>query len=337
LSAAFDIRDYVESNLGRTKDSTGDEITATCPFCDKFGGFYINSVTGKYICFKCDEHGKNIIGIIAQVEGITHEQAVKLVFKRSVKLRRKSTLFTLSERLRALRGLEIEDLEPTQVEYSLPKEFRPCYKDGKWCLPVYLKQRGLRSKTAKRWKLGFCRTGDYAGRLIIPIVCPNGYSFTARDMTGEQEPRYLNPPGADHGRLLIGWDVVKPVGDLCLVEGPVDAIKLHQHGISVLAVGGKVLHADQMSMLFKLSPLAAVTIMLDPEEETAPYKMANQLSVHFNSIYTAHLPLGVDPGGSSKKQAEQAILSAEKFKGGRTKMLRGKINRAKSRMVSMYS
>jgi DNA primase len=329
-TTTFDIRGYVESRLDKVRDSAGVEITANCPRCGRWGGFYVNAETGGFVCFKCDFRGKNVSWLVAEVEGISHAEALSLIFRSSVKLRRRADVFTLGDRLRGLRAegeVELGELEP--VEATLPREFRPCWDGKAWRLPAYLKERRIKSDTARAWGLGFCRVGQYAGRLIIPIVCPGGQSFTARDMTGEQLPKYLNPPGADHGRLLIGWNLANLTGDICLVEGPLDAIRWYQHGIPALAVGGKHLHSDQLGMLFKLAPTQAVTVALDPEEKTAPLEVAQQLTVHFERVYIARLPDGVDPGDSNRTQAESAVENAVRYTGDRALRLKGKLESLK--------
>ena len=81
---AFDIESYVQDNLQNVKRSTGSELNATCPFCDKPGRFYINTDTGCWICFKCEEKGRNVAAIIAVIEGMSIEQAKAAMMKRSV-------------------------------------------------------------------------------------------------------------------------------------------------------------------------------------------------------------------------------------------------------------
>lgn len=329
---AFDVRTYVEANLSRAQDSSGSEITAVCPFCDKWGGFYVNADNGNYVCFKCGAKNKSIVWLVAQVEGISTSDAVAYIFKRTIKLRRKSDIFTLADRIRGIRPSEREGAGDTdRIDVPLPKQFKPCWDGKSWRLPGYLSERRIKSKTAADWGLGFCRTGDYAGRLIIPIDCPNGTSFTARDMTGDQIPKYMNPTGADHGKLLIGWHVADLSGDLAIVEGPLDAVRFYQHGIPALAVGGKVLHADQMAMLSKLSPTQSVTVCLDPEELVAPYAVAKQLIVHFENVHIAKLPDGMDPGDSTRSAAERAMEDAPRYRGDRVTGLKSKLEALKRR------
>lgn len=338
----FDIREYAESKLDKAKDVAsskgGQEMAATCPWCDRWGGFYINVDSGAYVCFKCDARGKSVVGLVATLEDLTPSEARSFIFKNSVTLRRKETVFTLADRVRGIRPHAVEegDDEPDRVAVDLPSNFRPVYKGGKWSLPAYLKERRIKSATARAWGLGFCRGGRYGGRLIIPIVCPNGESFTARDMTGEQQPKYLNPPDADHRRLLIGWNVARLTGDFAIVEGPLDAVKLFQHDVSALALGGKTVHDEQLSMLMSLPADSAVTVMLDPEEAVAPFDVAERLSAHFANIYIAKLPEGVDPGGSSRTVAHRALDDATRWTGDRNARLRGRIAGAAHWMRGRY-
>jgi DNA primase len=333
----FDIRQYVYDKLDRAKDSAGAEVTAECPDCEKFGSFYVNADSGAFVCFSCEFRGKTLTPLVAHVEGLTWEQARRYIFKHSVELRRREDLFTLADRVRALRPHAIEDepeMEPIDVE--LPRAFRPVYLDGKWALPHYLKKRHIKSRTARAWRLGFCRSGRYAGRLIIPIVCPRGRSWTARDMTDEQEPKYLNPPGADHRQLLIGWNMARMTGDIVLVEGPTDAIRLWQHNLSALGLGGKELHDEQRAQLFALPSDTAITVILDPEERKAPFTVAEKLAAHFNHIYIGRLPDGVDPGKSSRTQAYRALDRARKWTGDRTARLSGVVKSSKESIASRW-
>lgn len=321
---AFDIRDYLESYLSRCKDSKPPEVTAECPACERYGSFYANSVTGAYVCFKCDFRGRSIIGLIAHIEDIPWREARARIFRESVELRRKDDIFTLRDRIDAIRpeAAQDDEQEPEKVDVPLPEFFRPCYrahaKKGQrlWSVPRWLRTRGVSRWTAKAWGLGWCRSGRCGGRLVIPIDCPNGRSWTARDMSGQAKQKYLNPEDADHSKLLIGWHCTPLTGDLVLCEGPFDAIKLWQHDIPALALGGKNLHGNQLDLLRALDPHTAITIMLDPEELSAPDKVAETLLQHFSTIYVAKLPEGVDPGDSTLEQAQEAIDFSRRWKPG---------------------
>jgi DNA primase len=348
----FDVGDYLNGALERVKPSANNEVTAVCPSCERWGGFYANAESGAYVCFKCDFRGKSVIGLVAQLEGIDWSEARGFIFKRAVKFRRRETLITLTDRIKLLRPRDEEgESEPTRaVDYDIPAGVIPCYdpKTDKWKLPPYLKERGLKTRTIRAWGLGYSKRlwMEYPGRdkpynlsdrLFIPIICPAGHSWTGRDMVGGRIPRYFNPPGADHRRLLIGWHAARLTGDVTICEGPLDAIRLWQHDITALALGGKELHDEQLAQLMDLSPETAVTVMLDPEEVIAPLTVARRLSLHFKNIYLAKLPLGVDPGSSTRAQAHAALDGAKKWDGGRSAYLAAVLERARNSLDSKRS
>lgn len=378
----FDIRQYVEEKLDQAKPSAGShgqEMTGVCPACRQYGGFYVNVDTGSYVCFKCPLRGRRIAGLVEVIEGISYGDACGFVFRRSVPMRRRETILTLRERLQALRPhVEQEATLITVMDDALPSAMRPCYVHtaGKdvWQLPPYLKERRIKSATVKDWQLGYVPKGTrhtkacweageekciascswrYGGRLIIPVRCPNGRSFTARDMLGHQHPKYLNPTGTDFRRMLIGWELARLTGDLVICEGPLDAVKLYQHSISAVALGGKELHDEQLSMLMSLPSNTVITIMLDPEEAEAPLKVATRLSCHFTEVYIAKLlevdgaamrgldsdgePSKLDPGNSTSIEAYEAIDNATKWTGVGTSRLAAKLAKSRAAAASRWS
>jgi len=329
----FDVEGYIRDNLDGVKEGSTGQLSAICPWCGKPDHFYVDIETGHYICHRCDERGRRLIGLVAWVEGLTYSEAGSFMMRRAIQFRRKRTLPNLVEVIRGLRpniGNDDGSVDGELVEAPLPPEYKAVWRNGQFWMPKYLKQRGIKKVTAKTWELGYADRGRYAGRVIIPIECPNGRSFTSRDTTGEQHPKYLNPPGADHGRLLLGWKHADLRADIVLVEGPLDIIKVWQHGLRGYALSGKVLHPEQLVLLFQKPASAAVTLMLDPEEATAPYEAASKLTAHFERVYIAKLPEGVDPGKSTKQQAHAAYNDAKRFKGARSARLAAKL--AKSRM-----
>ena len=77
----------------------------------------------------------------------------------------------------------------------LPAEFEPVFDGKRWLWPRYLDGRTTREVAAKMG-LGVCRSGEYAHRIILPIVCPAGCSFTARTIWPDETLRYKAGPGA---------------------------------------------------------------------------------------------------------------------------------------------
>lgn len=334
----FDIIEWCEDNINNVKLNSTKQLVGDCPWCGKSGHFYVDSEEGHYICFACSDInpsvGKYAIGLISHVEGISISEARRFIIKNRVEFRRKETPKTLVDKISRISN---KGSVTGMVNYPLPKEFIPVYQKGKWSFPVYLKERGVKKFTAKEWGLGWSRKGRFGGRVIIPVSCPNGNSFTARDVTGKQEPKYLNPSGADHSKLLLGWYKHKIKGDVVIVEGPMDAIRLWQNGFSVIALMGKVLHVEQMIILSSKPRDASITIMLDPEESEAPYNVAEQLVCRFEDVSIAKLPDGIDPGDSTKDQVDKAISEAMPYVGNKLGKVTSIILNSRRKLDEFYS
>lgn len=343
----IDIAQWAEDNLDRVRRSGGQELTATCPSCDAAPGrFYLNTETGAFICFKEDEfRSKRVWALIAHVEGITIAQARAEAMRDNVKFarRRKGTLATLAERVAALRGRDVEDGNAYgRVAAPLPRGFVPIHSGKRrrvWMRPRYLKERGVKKDTCREFGLGYVQAGEwyepesgersqYIGeRIIIPILSPTGYSWSARDITGEQQPKYLNPRGADHRRLLHGWDQVDLSSDIVIVEGPLDVIGMYQHGIPALAILGKELNREQLGLLCTKPADASITVMMDPEEPEAPFNVARELTTRFSNIFIGTLPDGVDPGDATRAQAWKGWDDSTRYTGQRTSGLMAKLQK----------
>lgn len=345
----IDIEDWVKDNLERPRKSSGHEWTAMCPSCGaEPGRFYVNVESGSWICFKEEEfRGKKIWGLIAKVEGITASQARAEALRANVKFarRRKGPLASLKSQVTSLRTeVSWTEDESPRVAAEMPRETVAIFDPGRakqWKYPRYLKQRGIKKNTCKQFSLGYVPPGvwwdgggrpqNIGSRVIVPIVSPTGYSWSARDMTGEQEPKYLNPLGADHRKLLHGWDQISLESDIVIVEGPFDVINMHQLGIPALGILGKELNREQMGLLCRKPVDASITVMLDPEEAIAPYKVATMLKMRFNHVYVARLPDGCDPGDASKRDAWDAWDSAERYNGSRTAAIASKLTKLSQR------
>lgn len=339
----IDIADWMGDHLTDAHHNLGDEWTAICPFCGRKGKFYVNIETGRWICFsgKCGERGKQIWTLVAKVEGITVAQARAQSLRDGVTFRRrKSTPLSLAQRLAALRG-EHDTAVDDQVRADLPDSFVPVFdpdrKGKRWRVPKYIKARGFKKSTLRQFGCGYTPANQwyevpgterviYIGqRLFIPVVSPTGYSWTARDMRGDQRPKYLNAPGADHRRLIFGWDQVALESDVVLQEGPTDVMMSHQHGLPALGLMGKVLNREQLALLFRKPARCSIIIMLDPEAEAEAHTIGLQVSARFENVYMAMLPAGVDPGSATREQAWRAYDDAPRFKGNRASGLAARL------------
>jgi len=203
----------------------GDEHLYHCPYCNHHKKkMSVNFANGYWKCWVCDARGKNIYRIVRKFG--TYQQRQKyLELQGRLDLNEFDDLFK-----------ELNNIEEKQV-IEMPKEFISlCNKDQEMDSTDafrYLSSRGIGRREILKWKIGYCKEGTYAGRIIIPSFDMDGdlNYFIARSFVGHSR-RYLNPP-ADRdivfNELNIDWD--EPI---ILVEGAFDAVAAGENAIPIL-------------------------------------------------------------------------------------------------------
>jgi DNA primase len=204
----------------------------------------------------------------------------------------------------------LKDQEPEQV-VELPKEMVSlCNKH----LPVsskralaYLRTRGISRREILMWKIGYCPTGKYGGRIIIPSFNVNGQPnyFIARSYVGHQR-KYLNPPASRDiifNELMIDWD--EPV---VLVEGAFDAIVAGTQAVPIL---GSTLRPN--SKLFQAIALndTPVYMGLDEDAEKKAGQMIRNMLQYDMEVYKIDTSSVEDIGSMSPEQFSWAYQHAE--------------------------
>ena len=248
---------------------------------------WVNESNGRWICYKCGEKG-SIEGLIAAVEGISVPEARKLV---------KSGVADpiLDPRMSASK--------PTPPAYSvgnfsLPAEFVPVYnrETGIWRIPKFLRKRGISPRLAMAWGLGFCETGEWAGRLICPVTTYGKLAFfTGRSMFSSK-PKWRHSDGAKKSEAVYGLDAILGQSEVILVEGPFDVLALHQKGFPGVCCFGTMMSASQEALI-RRAGVKKITLMLDADP--AGYKallplVVGSLRGKFD-LRLAVLPDGKDP------------------------------------------
>jgi DNA primase len=210
--------------LGYPKRQGQSEYYYHCPFCNHHKKKLAINFNNGFHCWVCDQRGKNIYRIVRKFGNYQQRQ-------KYLELQGRLDLNEFEDLFKELNNEE----EKQQID--LPEEFISlCNKD----LPMdttdafrYLSSRGIGRREILKWKIGYCKEGRYAGRIIIPSFDVDGDCnyFIARSYVGHSY-RYLNPP-ADRdivfNELMIDWD--EPV---VLVEGVFDAIAAGGNAIPIL-------------------------------------------------------------------------------------------------------
>lgn len=120
---------------------------------------------------------------------------------------------------------------------SLPKEFKPFLNlkksdlIGRNALIYLLKTRGISFNDIIKHNIGYCETGKYANKIIIPSYSDEGNVeyFVARSFI-KDDPHPMDAPSSDKNIIgfesLINWNL-----PIIICEGPMDAIAIKRNAI----------------------------------------------------------------------------------------------------------
>ncbi len=235
-----------------------DEYLFRCPFCHHHKKkLSINIVSNKWKCWICDAKGARLISLLKRMN-----------LPKQVITKFKELLGEES------RSKYISTDEPQHL--TLPAEYKPLWKSEK-SYPylhalTYLKNRGITAEDILRYRMGYCETGTYAGRIIVPSYDSNNQLnyFTARSFY-DGGMKYKNPPVSKNTIIfenMIDWE--EPI---ILCEGMFDAIALRQNAIPLM---GKTISKNLEYALLRHS-VENIVIFLDADARMDALKLEHRL------------------------------------------------------------
>ena len=218
------ILDILDDILGeRQKSNEGkQQVSYDCPVCsydikglengDGKGNFEVNYRLGVYKCWACSEtHG-------------THGSLRKLINIYAPK-KIKERYFSLID------GSNFEYVEANTIteKLGLPKEYISLKNPNKEDIETikalrYLKNRAIKEEIIEKNKIGFCKTGKYSGRIIIPSYDKYGELnyFISRTYVNHKM-KYLNPITSKES-IIFNEDKINWNKNIFLVEGVFDSL-----------------------------------------------------------------------------------------------------------------
>lgn len=213
----------VNSVLGPGKKTSRGNYAYHCVFCNhpkpKFEINFDTNEDGEnpYRCWVCHTKGMTLQNLFKRVKASPDK--IEELNKLTNYIPKKQHSSTLTESLKP----------------SLPKEFTPLYPKSESFYAKkalnFLKSRGITEKDIIKYNLGYCNSGDYDGRIIIPSFDKDGNLnyFSSRSFMFNNEVKYKNPPISRDiipFEFFINWDA-----PIILCEGPFDAMAIKRNAI----------------------------------------------------------------------------------------------------------
>ena len=203
-----------------------------------------------------------------------------------------------------------DDKTESKIIVSLPREFLPLWVMNKSLYrnqaKSFLHKRGITDVDIKKYKIGFCDSGLYEGRIIIPSYDDKGLLnyFVGRSFVGEKM-KYKNP-NVSRDIVPFDWYVAwsKPI---VLCEGVFDAISIRSNAIPMLS---KKPSKNLLRKIFEKN-VKTIYIALDDDAKKDAYDMSEFFRDFGIDCKVVKLPTDKDPNDLGWKKITTLIHSTE--------------------------
>ncbi len=276
---------------------SGDEHLFFCPKCNHHKRkMSVNISKDKFKCWVCDYYGASVRRLIRRYGNYAHQK----------KWSQYEPELEISSFEEAFFGTGEEEAPPT---LSLPSEFKPlaAVATSLAAKPArrYLIERGISREDILRWKIGYCSSGEYGGRIVIPSFnCDGKVSyFVGRTYDGNWK-KYMNPSVERNmvfNELYVDWQ-----SDLTIVEGVFDAI-VAGNAVPIL---GSSLREDSRLIKNVVENDTPVYIALDPDAEKKALKLIKKLLTFDIELYKVNINPYTDVGDMSKEEYQKRKAAA---------------------------
>lgn len=290
----------LEDVLGKSHKRSRDNYAFNCPVCNhKKPKLEINLRTNEkgenpWECWVCGQEGtkgRTVYSLLKKIN-VSKDRAVEVL-----KYVKKGKKYNYKQ----------------QNVVQLPKDFTPLYKASTTSIIAnkykkYLYRRGLTDNDFIKYNIGYCRSGEYEGRIILPSYSEsNTLNFFVARATGPAFMKYKNPE-ADKDIIffenLINWD--KPI---IICEGVFDAIAIKRNAIPILGKG----ISNSLKLKIIQSDVQDIYIALDRDALKVAINYCEQFLKLGKNVYLVDLQQQQDPGELGFKKFTQLVQSSEKL------------------------
>lgn len=205
--------DLLSEFLGSPKKAypNKSQYSFNCVECDEDrhkGNLEVNIEKSVYHCWSCGESG-SIYKLISKYGNANH--------KRSFEILKPDSNFNITSSAKKI---------------SLPENFKR-FSDVSDIYPpkrqamAYLRSRGITNEIISKYDIGFCDTGDHAGRIIVPSYDRfNKLNYyIGRSWYANSKAKYKNPD-VPKNEIIFNENLINWNGEIYLTEGVFDAMFL---------------------------------------------------------------------------------------------------------------
>lgn len=291
-----DIVEYISRSVHLKR--AGSTYKGLCPFHkEKTPSFSVSPDKQLFYCFGCGKGG-TVVNFVMQQENLDFVEAVKLLAEKCGMELPENDRRTNENNLK--KRQTIYKINSISGRFFYDKLFEPCGTAAR----EYISKRQMVQSTINKFGLGYAPDGNlllkhlreqgftddeivesgvvgksengdiydrFRNRLMFPIIDirKNIIGFGGR-VLDDSKPKYLNSPETaafNKSYNLFGLNIAKNSNEdyLILVEGYMDVIQLHQHGINTaIATLGTALTPEQARIIKRHK--AEVIIAYDSDE-----------------------------------------------------------------------
>jgi DNA primase len=253
----LDIYEYITSHGVEVVRDDGNELACLCPFHKNTDSpaFYINKQTGLWICFNpsCEKRGslRDLMTFYGDYRPMVKDHSIEDIEALLANFHEETHEESWDDALESIRVHFPDDIE--KVEYFISRGFTP--------------------ETLGYFEIGF---SPKKGRIVIPArdEASKLVGFIGRAVDPDAQPKYLYSKGFPRKSILFNLNRAKKYDYIIVVEGSVDAMKIHQAGFpSVVATLGAAVTDEHIALLRKNFD----TIIIFSDNDHAGFSMRDKL------------------------------------------------------------
>ena len=325
----------------------GNRYWGLCPFhSEKTPSFSVSAEKRLFYCFGCHVGG-NIFTFVMKRDNLTFKEAVELLAARAgveyvpksaagrkKKKQEEEIVLKLNELaaayyhelLKSEKGDKARRyLEARGVKWETAVAFQLGYAPDDWRgLLEHLVSRGysgpelVASGLVKRSQTKEAYYDIFRDRVVFPIRNRFGavVGMGGRSLNPADSPKYLNSPetavfSKRHNLygLFEAWEHIRRLNEAILVEGYMDCIALHQHGVrQAVASLGTAFTVEQAKLLRKYTEKVVLVYDGDLAGQTQALRAAELLESEGLNVEVVVLPDEQDPDQYIRENGKEEFL-----------------------------